>query len=119
MDANGKFKESLSEDIEALLSLYEASYMGADGEDILSEAREFTTRHLKKSVFKLTPLLRNKVLQSLKLPRHLRMERLEARMYIEEYGNEQDHIPILLELAKLEYNEIQILHQMEISEITR
>ncbi|CAI9280139.1 unnamed protein product [Lactuca saligna] len=96
------------------------SFMDAnDGEDILSEAREFTTRHLKKSVFKLTPLLRNKVLQSLKLPRHLRMERLEARMYIEEYGNEQDHIPFLLELAKLEYNEIQILHQMEISEITR
>ncbi|CAH1423539.1 unnamed protein product [Lactuca virosa] len=119
MDAKGKFKESLSEDIKALLSLYEASYMGADGEDILSEAREFTTRHIKKSVFKLTPLLRKKVLQSLKLPRHLRMERLEARKYIEEYGNEQDHIPFLLELAKLEYNEIQILHQMEISEITR
>lgn len=48
MDANGKFKESLSEDIEALLSLYEASYMGADGEDVLLQAREFTTRHLNK-----------------------------------------------------------------------
>ncbi|KAI3499178.1 hypothetical protein L1887_34971 [Cichorium endivia] len=119
MDANGKFKESLNEDIEALLSLYEASCLGANGEDVLSQAKEFTIRNLKNSLPQLTPLLRKKVLQSLELPRHLRMSRLEARMYIEEYGNEKDHIPFLLELAKLEYNEVQSLHQTEIAEITR
>ncbi|KAL4585160.1 hypothetical protein LXL04_009775 [Taraxacum kok-saghyz] len=119
MDANGKFKESWNEDIRTLLSLYEASCMGGNGEDVLLHAREFTTTHLKKSIPQLTPLLRKNVLQSLELPRHLRMARLEARMYIEEYGNEKDHIPLLLELAKLEYNNMQSLHQMEIAEITR
>ncbi|KVH96608.1 Terpene synthase, metal-binding domain-containing protein [Cynara cardunculus var. scolymus] len=119
LDANGKFKESSINDTEALLSLYEASYLGANGEDVLSQAKEFTTIHLKKSVSQLTPKLRKRVLHSLELPRHLRMDRLESRRYIEEYENESDHIPILLELAKLEYNQVQSLHQMELAEITR
>lgn len=119
MDANGKFKKSLIQDKEGLLSLYEASYLGANAEDVLSEAKEFTTGQLKKSVSQLTPKLCKNVLQSLELPRHLRMARLEAKRYIEEYGNENDHIPILLEFAKLDYNEVQSLHQTELAEITR
>ncbi|KAI3769383.1 hypothetical protein L6452_00485 [Arctium lappa] len=119
LDANGKFKKSSVEDIEAMLSLYEASYLGANGEDVLSQAKEFTTIHLMKSVSQLTTKLRENVLHSLELPRHLRMARLESRRYIEEYGNESDHIPNLLELAKLEYNQVQSLHQMELAEITR
>ncbi|KAJ9542355.1 hypothetical protein OSB04_028861 [Centaurea solstitialis] len=119
LDANGKFKESSIQDIETMLSLFEASYLGANGEDILSHAKEFTTIHLMKSVPQLTPTQREDVLHSLELPRHLRMARLESRRYIEEYGNESDHIPILLELAKLEYNQVQSLHQMELAEITR
>ena len=119
LDANGKFKESSTQDLEAMLSLYEASYLGANGEDVLSHAKEFTTMHLMKSVPQLTPKLGENVRHSLDLPRHLRMARLESRRYIEEYGKESDHIPILLELAKLEYNQVQSLHQMELAEITR
>ncbi|KAK1432399.1 hypothetical protein QVD17_09295 [Tagetes erecta] len=119
MDANGKFDESLAEDIEGLLSLYEASYLGANGEHVLSQAKEFTTTHLKNSVSRLTQTLREKVMQSFELPRHMRMARLETRRYIEEYGNDIDHTPLLLELAKLEYNQVQSLHQMEIGELRR
>lgn len=50
MDAHGKFKESLAKDIDGLLSLYEASYLGANGEDVLSQAKEFTTTHLRNSI---------------------------------------------------------------------
>ncbi|KAI7734167.1 hypothetical protein M8C21_004646, partial [Ambrosia artemisiifolia] len=65
MDANGKFLESLDEDIEGLLSLYEASYIGTNGEDVLSQAKEFTTTHLRKSVSsRLTNKLREQILQN-------------------------------------------------------
>ncbi|KAK3010786.1 hypothetical protein RJ639_011312 [Escallonia herrerae] len=62
--------------------------------------------------------LRRQVLQSFELPRHLRMARLEARRYIEEYSNESDHSSALLELAMLDYNKVQALHQMELAEIS-
>ncbi|MFS7965306.1 putative geranyl diphosphate diphosphatase [Helianthus anomalus] len=119
MDVNGKFDESLVEDTEGLLSLYEASYLGANGEDILSQAKEFTTTHLKKSVSRFTHKLGEQILESFEIPRHLRMARLEARRYIEEYGKDIDHTPDFLQLAKLEYNQVQSLHQMELAELSR
>ncbi|KAL2493940.1 terpene synthase 02 [Forsythia ovata] len=119
MDKNKKFKEHLAEDTVGLLSLYEASYMGANGEEILSEAMEFTKTHLRQSMPHLGPQLRRQVVDALELPRHLRMARLEARRYIEEYATESEHDPALLELARLDYNKVQLQHQMELAEITR
>ncbi|XP_022008888.1 probable terpene synthase 11 isoform X3 [Helianthus annuus] len=55
----------------------------------------------------------------LKLPRHMRMERLEARRYIEEYGNEDDHNPFVLEFAKYDYNKVQSVFQRELVEVNR
>lgn len=119
MDSNGKFKKSSSEDIEGLLSLYEASYLGANGEDVLTYAKEYATTHLKLSISQLSPKLGEKVLQGLKIPRHMRMERLEARRYIEEYSKEDGHNRVVLELAKLDYNHVQTLFEWELIEITR
>ncbi|KAK6141808.1 hypothetical protein DH2020_024446 [Rehmannia glutinosa] len=119
MDKNGKFKESLVEDTLGLVSLYEASYMGAHGEEILKEAMEFTKAHLQRSLPQLPPRLHGQVAQALDLPRHLRMARLEARRYIEQYATHSDHDPALLELATLDYNKVQAQHQVELAEITR
>ncbi|KAK2987975.1 hypothetical protein RJ640_011238 [Escallonia rubra] len=119
MDKNGEFTESSSEDTVGLLSLYEASYLGANGEDALSQAMEFSEIHLKKAIPVMAPQLRRQVLQSFELPRHLRMARLEARRYIEDYSNESDHSSALLEVAMLDYNKVQALHQMELAEISR
>ncbi|GFP97352.1 geraniol synthase chloroplastic [Phtheirospermum japonicum] len=47
------------------------------------------------------------------------MGRLEARRYIPQYAELQTHDPQLLELAKLDYNRVQALHQSELAEITR
>ncbi|CAA2994332.1 geraniol synthase [Olea europaea subsp. europaea] len=94
--------------------------MGANGEEILSEAKEFTEIHLRQSMPRLAPQLRRQVGSALELPRHLRMARLEARRYIEEYGNESDHDhPVFLELARLYYSKVQLHYQMELAEITR
>ncbi|XP_052208152.1 monoterpene synthase TPS4, chloroplastic-like [Diospyros lotus] len=118
MDNSGAFKQLLSKDIEGLLSLYEASHLGACGESVLLQAMEFTKTHLRQSI----PFTENgdgkHVLEAIELPRHLRMVRLEARRFIEEYSKRSDQNSYLLELAKLEYNKVQALHQSELAEVT-
>ncbi|KAF9596091.1 hypothetical protein IFM89_007144 [Coptis chinensis] len=42
-DDSRRFKSSLHEDIKRMLSLYEASNLAFEGEDILDEAKDFTT----------------------------------------------------------------------------
>ncbi|XP_028808412.1 probable terpene synthase 11 [Neltuma alba] len=119
MDERGRFKESVTRDTWGLLSLYEASYLGAEGEDILTEAMDFTKLHLGRSLPHLSPEEGRHVARALRLPRHLRMARLEARDYIHEYEHCSDHTPALLTLAKLDFDMVQSLHQKELTEICR
>ncbi|KAK7272320.1 hypothetical protein RJT34_28836 [Clitoria ternatea] len=119
LDKNGNFKESMSRDILGMLSLYEASYLGAEGEEILQQAMKFSRAHLHQSLPHLCPELGKQVARALTLPRHLRMSRLEARNYMEEYSQATNQIPALLELAKLDSHMIQSLHQRELAEISR
>ncbi|PON32678.1 Squalene/phytoene synthase [Parasponia andersonii] len=119
INKEGEFKESLSQDTCGMLSLYEASYLGAKGEDKLHKAMEFTRSHLKQSMSSVSPELQTQVAKALELPRHLRMATLEARNYIDEYSQESNHNSALLALAKLEFNELQSLHKRELTEIIR
>ncbi|CAB4304745.1 unnamed protein product [Prunus armeniaca] len=48
---DGSFKDSLSKDVEGLLSLYEASHLGMPGEEedhVLEEAKSFSTKNLRQ-----------------------------------------------------------------------
>ncbi|RVW72497.1 putative terpene synthase 11 [Vitis vinifera] len=119
MDKNGKFKESLTEDIWGMLSLHEASHLGAKNEEVLAEAKEFTRIHLIQSMPYMEPHFSSHVGRALELPRHLRMARLEARNYIDEYSRESNPNSVLLELAKLDFDMVQSLHQKELAEIVR
>ncbi|XP_059661024.1 probable terpene synthase 11 [Cornus florida] len=119
MDETGEFKESLRDDMWGMLSLYEASYLGAEGEDILTQAMKFTTTHLRQSMPRMTPQFSRSIAQALELPRHFRMSRLETRNYIDEYSSESNPNMALLELAKLDFNMVQSIHQTELAEITR
>ncbi|EOX92383.1 Myrcene synthase, chloroplastic, putative isoform 1 [Theobroma cacao] len=112
MDEMGNFKAGLCEDCKGLLNLYEASYHLVEGESILENARDFAAKHLKQC------LKQNKdeyqfmlVEHALELPLHWRIERLEARWFIDVYERREDKIPILLELAKLDFNIVQAVHQ--------
>ncbi|KAG8386980.1 hypothetical protein BUALT_Bualt03G0205000 [Buddleja alternifolia] len=119
---NGKFKKSLNRDKEGLLSLYEASYLGTKGDEILSEAMRYSKSQLKLSVDDEGTLPRDlsgRIRRALELPRHLRMDRLETRLYIDEYSKQNDHSSLLLQHAKLDYNQLQLLHQTELTEISR
>ncbi|XP_062081149.1 alpha-humulene synthase-like, partial [Humulus lupulus] len=118
-DENGGFKESLVSDIPGMLSLYEASYLSFVGENILDEALTFTTNHLEFVANKRTHPLSDEISIALKRPIRKTLVPLHARHYISVYENEAFHNKTLLELAKFDFNLLQSIHKMELSEIFR
>ncbi|KAJ0053895.1 hypothetical protein Pint_02094 [Pistacia integerrima] len=108
------------EDTEGLLSLYEASFLGYQEEDVLEEAKDFSTKCLNNSLGKLEKtVLAEQVQQSLEIPLHWRMPRVEARNFINFYSIYDQNISVLLELAKLDYNLVQSIYQQELKELSR
>lgn len=116
----GGFKACLSEDIQGILCLYEASYLSIEGESILEEARDFTKKHLEGCLRQnIDENLAILVSHALELPLHWRMLRLEARWFIDAFERTQDMNPILLEFAKLDYNMVQAKHQEDLKYASR
>ncbi|KAL5711964.1 hypothetical protein ACHQM5_014184 [Ranunculus cassubicifolius] len=119
MDPHGNFANNLSQDIEGVLSLYEASFLSVGGEVILDEARLFAHRLLKdcNGCFNINKL--ELVKHALEVPLHLNYIRLEARWYIDAYSRREDVDLDLLELARLDYNIVQAIHQKDIIDLLR
>ncbi|XP_052172304.1 (-)-alpha-terpineol synthase-like [Diospyros lotus] len=129
-DKSGKFKESLGGDTKGLLSLYEASFLSLDGESILKEARQFSTKHLKEYLMiNRSPdddddgdenhemlLL---VAHALELPLHWTMPRVEARWFIDAYERRPNKNAILLEFAKLDFKMLQAIDQEDLKHASR
>ncbi|KAL5778607.1 hypothetical protein ACOSQ2_009344 [Xanthoceras sorbifolium] len=99
LNKDGKWKESITKDTRGILSLYEA----ATKDEKIS--MEFTRFHLTQLMPFMAPQSRRCIAQALELPRHLRMARLEARKYIDEYRREWNH------------NLAQSLHQRELLDL--
>ncbi|XP_031092796.1 (-)-germacrene D synthase-like [Ipomoea triloba] len=118
-NSEGKFSESLINNVPAMLSLYEASHLRVHGEKILEEALTFTTSHLQSMLPNLTSLLRTEVSEALKQPFYKRIRRLEAKRYISIYEVDETHDPMLLKLAKLDFNMLQKEHKRELGIFTR
>ncbi|KAK9275270.1 hypothetical protein L1049_022532 [Liquidambar formosana] len=119
-DETGNFKACLCKDIKPMLCLYEASFLSTEGETILDEARDFTTRHLAESLEQnMDEYVAMQVSHALELPLHWRMPRLETRWFIEIYERRKDKNPILFELAKLDFNMVQAVHQDELKNMSR
>ncbi|XP_031099079.1 (-)-germacrene D synthase-like isoform X2 [Ipomoea triloba] len=118
-ECDGKFKESLTNNVEAILILYEASHLRVNGEKILDESLIFTTSHLKSMLPNLTDPLRSQVNEALKRPIYKRLTRIEARRYISIYEAIETHDIVLLKFAKLDFNMLQKEHQQELGNLTR
>ncbi|XP_050260036.1 probable terpene synthase 9 [Quercus robur] len=116
---DGRFIDSLSRDVEGLLSLYEASHLRMHGENILEEARDFSIKNLNLLMEKLDSNSAKKVKQSLEIPLYWRMPRVEARNFIDVYQKDNTKNLTLLELAKLDYNLVQSVYQQELKELER
>lgn len=104
--------------------MYEASRLAFEGEDVLEEAFMFTRKHLTdlqgNLEIKGSSEVQVKVSHALELPLHRRMLRLEARWYIEAYGDQRAaEKRTLLELAKLDFNMVQSKLQDDLKDMSR
>lgn len=92
-DEEGKFKVKISNDVQGLLSLYEASYLSFEGETVW-EAKAFSRTHLMnlmKEGIESTEVAEQvrHVLEG--LPYHQSFHILEARWYISTYDKIEPH----------------------------
>ncbi|KAK8923873.1 hypothetical protein KSP39_PZI019654 [Platanthera zijinensis] len=113
------YNMNLEHDVKGMLSLYEASYLAVDGEDALDETGEFAANFLYKategsSVNNIPDQLIKQIDHALELPLHWRMPRLHTRWYyIDAYVTQDNSMdPILIELAKLDFNIVQSIYKM-------
>ncbi|NP_001239040.1 sesquiterpene synthase 31 [Solanum lycopersicum] len=118
-DANGKFKESLCDDIRGILNLYEASHVRTHGEDTLEEALAFSTAHLESAAPHLKSPLSKQVTHALEQSLHKSIPRVETRYFISIYEEEELKNDVFLRFAKLDFNLLQMLHKQELSEVSR
>ncbi|KAJ0618447.1 putative ent-copalyl diphosphate synthase [Helianthus annuus] len=122
------------ETVTVMFNLYRASQALFPGDTILNDAKNFSHKFLteKRLTNKLldrwiiTKDLTGEVEYVLDVPWYASLPRLEARYYLEQYGGEND-VWIAktlyrmgnicndkyLEMAKLDYNHCQAIHQME------
>ncbi|KAF8666152.1 hypothetical protein HU200_053868 [Digitaria exilis] len=112
-------KTAGQEDVNALLSLYEASNLAFPDEELLDEARIFSAEALKELMPSMPPHLSEGVAHALELPLHWRAPRLETRWFINQYSRDIDMCPLLLQFAKLDFNKVQDEHQQDLATVTR
>ncbi|KAI3687932.1 hypothetical protein L1987_81637 [Smallanthus sonchifolius] len=107
-------KPNSLKDMVGMLNLYEASYHSFEDESILDNVREFTTKYLKENQDKMDESISSLVSHALELPLHWRVPRVESKWFIEVYEKRSDMNPILLDLAKLDFNMVQAVHIKDI-----
>ncbi|KAH0703221.1 hypothetical protein KY285_017499 [Solanum tuberosum] len=118
-DENGNLKQSICKDTKGLLELHEASFLSTETETTLKYATRFTMAHLKNYVDNYggdqdNDIMMELVQHALKLPRHWMMPRLETEWYISIYERMPNANPLLLELAKLDFNIVQATYQQDL-----
>ncbi|MED6183504.1 hypothetical protein PIB30_038433 [Stylosanthes scabra] len=108
-------------DVQRMLSLYEASHLSFEGETLCEKAKAFSGTNLMKII--TNEETDNKVKEGIRsvlegLPYHQSLYRVEARRYINTYHKKEPHNQLLLELATLDFNMVQSLHQQELQQMS-
>ncbi|XP_031259011.1 (R)-limonene synthase 1, chloroplastic-like [Pistacia vera] len=100
--------ETNNSGVKAILSFYKASFYGLEGESVMQEAWEFSSKHLKdlddKDVDQNLVAL---VEHALELPFHWWAPRFETTWFIDLYERKEDKNHLLLELARVDFNILQ------------
>uniref|UniRef100_A0A0D9ZJ63 Terpene synthase N-terminal domain-containing protein n=1 Tax=Oryza glumipatula TaxID=40148 RepID=A0A0D9ZJ63_9ORYZ len=117
---DGRFRNEIANDPRGLLSLYNAAHLLIHGEPELEEAISFAREHLKlmSQDNVLNPPLACQVRRALTLPLPRTFKRVETICYMLEYQLEEGNIPILLDLARLDFNLLQHIHLKELKAIS-
>ncbi|XP_049345899.1 sesquiterpene synthase 15b-like [Solanum verrucosum] len=118
-DDQGNYNKAMVKDMQGLLSLYEATQFRVHDEEILDEAVNFATTHLKLLLPKLSNSLSMQVSYALKYPINKTIARVATRKYLSFYQEDKSCDQVLLNFAKLDFNTLQKMHKRELCDITR
>lgn len=102
-----------------LLSLYNAAHFRTHGETILDEAILFTQKCLESTLPYLEGSLAREIKCALEMPLPRRVAIYEANYYISTYEKEATVHEMVLQLAKLNFNLMQLQYQQELKISTR
>ncbi|CAK7355348.1 unnamed protein product [Dovyalis caffra] len=102
LDDQGNFIANIHKDIKGMLSLYEASHLDYEGEEILDMARKQTSMYLKHHLGNLDSVIVERVGHALEVP-----------------FKREDANPILLEPSKLDFNMVQSVLQRDLQDMSR
>ncbi|KAH6808693.1 hypothetical protein C2S51_026476 [Perilla frutescens var. frutescens] len=119
VDKDREFEETLSSDLEGLLSLYETAHIRFHDEKILDEAARFTENELSRMESQLEPPLKEKVKRALEHPFHREVPIFHTRIFISIYEKDDSRDELLLKLAKLNFNFLQNLYKNELAQLSR
>nr|WNI01959.1 terpene synthase [Psidium guajava] len=116
-DGRNTSNGSNCEDVEAMIELLEGSHLALEGENILDEAKAFSSGILRERVSSLHGQLSKRAIHALELPMHWRW--FDIKWQIDLYEQQEDKQSNLLELAKLNFNTVQAAYQRDLIEISR
>ena len=112
-------ENNMNVNVKAMVSIFEASHLALEGEDILEKAQVVASIFLKNVYQYLDVEGGKEVHDALKLPFNLRVECFNIRNHIHGYAKVSHSNLNLLKLAKLNCNMIQVVHQRELKDILR
>ncbi|XP_010425234.1 PREDICTED: 1,8-cineole synthase 1, chloroplastic-like [Camelina sativa] len=110
-----------NQNITSIISLYEASFLANKSDIKLHKViRPFATEEIRKYVDDETynMEIREKAIHALEMPYHWRMRRLETRRYVDAYEKKHDMNLVLIELAKIDFNIVQTIHQEDLKYVS-
>nr|XP_043635976.1 ent-copalyl diphosphate synthase 1 [Erigeron canadensis] len=128
------FRGQSTQAVTGMFNLYRASQVLFPGEKILNDAKNFSCNYLKEKQsanelldkWIIAKDLPGEVGYALDVPWYASLPRLETRFYLEQYGGEDDvwigktlyrmgkvSNNTYLELAKVDYHNCQVMHQIE------
>jgi (3S,6E)-nerolidol synthase len=118
-DKEGKFKKELKEDINGLMSLYEASQLGIEDEYTLVEAADFSQQLLNDRVRHLDYNQAKVVGNTLTHPYHKSLARFMAKNFFGNFQGTSGWLNDFQQLAKVDFNMVQSMHQKEIVQFSK
>ncbi|XP_027102632.2 alpha-farnesene synthase-like isoform X1 [Coffea arabica] len=120
VDGADKFIPSPKVSIKGLLELLQASNLGGEGEDLLTEAGLFSIENLSGFGASSDNMLAKQVYEAISLPMQWRVEWYNVKKHVQAHEkNHESTKSKLIELAKLNFNLVQSSHQEDLKEVSR
>ena len=120
VDGTDKFIPSPKVSIKGLLELLQASNLGGEGEDLLTEAGLFSIENISGFGASSDNMLAKHVYEAIRLPMHWRVEWYNVKKLVQAHEkNHESTKSKLIELAKLNFNLVQSSHQEDTKEVSR